>query len=299
MVMRMINAGLVLEGGGMKGMYTAGVLEYFMERDIYFKNCYGVSAGACHLCSYISKQKKRAYRVSLDYLSDRNYCSMRSLVLTGDLFNVKMCYDTIPNKLDLYDYKAAAKYEGNAYAVVTNIRTGEPEYMPMREMHRDIVAVQASASLPLVARNVRIGNEYYLDGGISDAIPIRKSGADGNEKSVVVLTKEEGYVRKPTSAASLNMIKLRYGRRFPKVYELMKNRAERYNETMRFLEQERQAGRAFVICPKKANDIGRIEKNREKLEALYKIGYNDAKACFEELMRFLKEGVPQGGAVCE
>ena len=299
MVMRMINAGLVLEGGGMKGMYTAGVLEYFMERDIYFKNCYGVSAGACHLCSYISKQKKRAYRVSLDYLSDRNYCSVQSLVLTGDLFNVQMCYDTIPNKLDLYDYKAAAKYEGNAYAVVTNIRTGEPEYMPMREMHRDIVAVQASASLPLVARNVRIGNEYYLDGGISDAIPIRKSGADGNEKSVVVLTKEEGYVRKPTSAASLNMIKLRYGRRFPKVYELMKNRAERYNETMRFLEQERQAGRAFVICPKEANDIGRIEKDREKLEALYKIGYNDAKACFEELMRFLEKGVPQGGTVCE
>ncbi|MCM1183964.1 MAG: patatin family protein [Roseburia sp.] len=290
----MINAGLVLEGGGMKGMYTAGVLEYFMEKDIYFKNCYGVSAGACHLCSYISKQKKRAYRISLNYLNDRNYCSAWSLLSTGDLFNVKMCYDTIPNKLDPYDYKAAAKYEGNAYAVVTNIRTGEPEYMPMRELHRDIVAVQASASLPLVARNVKIGDDYYLDGGISDAVPIRKSVADGNEKSVVVLTKEEGYIRRPSSRASLNMIKVRYGSRFPKVYELMKSRAQRYNETLRFLEEERQAGRAFVIRPREANDIGRIEKDREKLEALYGIGYRDAKACFEELTRFLEEGVPQG-----
>ena len=97
----MINCGLVLEGGGMKGMYTAGVLEYFMEKELYFANCYGVSAGACHLCSYISKQKKRAYRVALDYLNDKNYCSMHSLMTTGDLFNAKMCYDTIPNKLVL------------------------------------------------------------------------------------------------------------------------------------------------------------------------------------------------------
>ena len=154
----MIDCGLVLEGGGMKGMYTAGVLEYFMEKELYFKNCYGVSAGACHLCSYISKQRKRAYRVALDYLNDKNYCSMYSLVTTGDLFNADMCYNTIPNKLDPYDYKAAAKYEGNAYAVVTNIRTGEAEYMPLREMHRDTIAVRASASLPLVSRNVKIGN---------------------------------------------------------------------------------------------------------------------------------------------
>lgn len=299
----MINAGLVLEGGGMKGIYTAGVLEYFMEKDIYFKNCYGVSAGACHLCSYISKQKKRAYRVSLNYLKDRNYCSMRSLLLTGDLFNVRMCYDRIPNRLDPYDYKAAAKYEGNAYAVVTNIRTGEPEYMPMREMHRDITAVQASASLPLVSRNVRIGGEVYLDGGISDAVPIRRSIADGNEKSVVILTKEEGYIRRPSSKANLNLIKLRYGSRYPKVYELMKSRAKRYNATLRFLEEERQAGRAFVIRPKEANDIGRIEKDRDKLEALYGLGYDDAKACFGELMRFLSgadtAGEAQGGLISE
>ena len=104
----MVDCGLVLEGGGMKGMYTAGVLEYFMEKDLYFQNCYGVSAGACHLCSYISKQKKRAYRVALNYLKNKDYCSMHSLLTTGDLFNADMCYNQIPNKLDPYDYKTAA-----------------------------------------------------------------------------------------------------------------------------------------------------------------------------------------------
>lgn len=284
----MVDCGLVLEGGGMKGMYTAGVLEYFMEKDLYFKNCYGVSAGACHLCSYISKQKKRAYRVALDYLNDKNYCSMQSLLKTGDLFNVDMCYNKIPNKLDPYDYKAAAKYEGNAYAVVTNIRTGEPEYMPMREMHRDITAVRASASLPLAARNVRIGKDYYLDGGIADAVPIRRAIADGNVKNVVVLTKEVGYIRKQASTAMRSVIKLKYAR-FPKVYELISDRYKRYNETMQFLDREEKEGRVFVIIPQKANDIGRIEKDREKLEALYQLGYQDAKKLYDELTEFLQK----------
>lgn len=282
----MIEGGLVLEGGGMKGIYTAGVLEYFMEKDLYFQNCYGVSAGACHLCSYISKQKKRAYNVSLNYLKDKNYCSIRSLLLTGDLFNATMCYDTIPNKLEPYDYKTAAKYEGNAYAVVTNISTGEAEYMPMREMHRDTLAVRASASLPLVSRNVKIGDAYYLDGGMADPVPIRKAIADGNQKNVVILTKEVGYIRRPASKASANMIRLKYTK-YPKLHELIINRHARYNETLRFLAEEEQAGRAFVIRPKKANDIGRIEKDRQKLEALYELGYQDAKECYDELMTFL------------
>ncbi|MCI8966997.1 MAG: patatin family protein [Lachnospiraceae bacterium] len=284
----MVECGLVLEGGGMKGMYTAGVLEYFMEKELYFKNCYGVSAGACHLCNYISKQKKRSYHVGLDYLNDKDYCSARSLLTTGDLFNVDMCYDTIPNKLIPYDYRTAARYEGNAYAVVTNIRTGEAEYMPMREMHRDIIAVRASASLPLVSRNVEIGSGLYLDGGIADAIPVRRAVADGNARNVVILTKEVGYVRKQASRAMRNMIRLRYAK-FPKVYELVSDRHARYNETLAFLAGEEQAGRAFVIRPQVPNDIGRIEKDRKKLEALYELGYHDAKKCHDRLMGFLQQ----------
>lgn len=283
----MIDCGLVLEGGGMKGMYTAGVLEYFMEKDIYIKNCYGVSAGACHLCNYISKQKKRSYHVGLDYLGDKNYCSAYSLLTTGDLFNVDMSYNIIPNRLIPYDYKTAAKYGGNAYAVVTNIRTGEAEYMPMREMHRDTIAVRASASLPLVSRNVKIGNEYYLDGGIADAVPIRRAIADGNTKNVVILTKEVGYVRKQASPVMRNMIKLKYAK-FPKVYELVLNRHVRYNETLRFLDEEERAGRAFVIRPQQPNDIGRVEKDRKKLEMLYELGYHDAEKCHDRLKEFLQ-----------
>lgn len=283
----MIDCGLVLEGGGMKGMYTAGVLAYFMEKDMYFRNCYGVSAGACHLCNYISKQKRRSYHVGLDYLGDKNYCSAYSLLTTGDLFNVDMSYNIIPNKLIPYDYKTAAQYEGNAYAVVTNIRTGEAEYMPMREMHRDTIAVRASASLPLVSRNVKIGNEYYLDGGIADAVPIRRAIADGNTKNVVILTKEVGYVRKQASLAMRNMIRLRYAK-FPKVYELVSDRHVRYNETLQFLDGEERAGRAFVIRPQQPNDIGRVEKDRKKLEMLYELGYHDAKKCYDRLMDFLQ-----------
>lgn len=281
----MVQAGLVLEGGGMKGIYTAGVLDYFMEKDLYFQNCYGVSAGACHLSSYISRQPKRAYRVSLNYLKDRNYCSISSLLTSGDLFNVKMCYDTIPNRLDPYDYKAAAKYEGNAYATVTNIRTGKAEYLPMKEMHRDIINVRASASLPLVSRIVEINGEPYLDGGMADSVPIRHAIEDGNVKNVVVLTKEVGYIRQP--ASNLGLIKLRY-RKFPKLYELMADRHNAYNETLRFLEEEAAAGRAFVIRPKEANDIGRIEKDRAKLEKLYRLGYEDAKECYQALIQFLQ-----------
>lgn len=282
----MVQAGLVLEGGGMKGVYTAGVLDFFMEKDLYFANCYGVSAGAIHLCSYISKQHKRAYRASLDYLDDKNYCGVKSLLTTGDFFNVKMCYDDIPNKHDPYDYKTAVKYEGNAYAVVTNIRTGEAEYMPMREMHRDILAVRASASLPLLSRNVKIGEEYYLDGAMADSIPIRRAIADGNEKNVVILTKEVGFVRKPSS--NLGFLKLRY-KKYPKVYELMANRHHMYHDTLAFLEEEEAEGRVFVIRPQVAGDVGRIEKNRAKLEALYQIGYEDAKNCYERLMAFLQK----------
>ncbi len=284
----MIDCGLVLEGGGMKGMYTAGVLEYFMEKELYLKNCYGVSAGACHLANYISKQKGRSYHIGLDYLEDKNYCSAYSLLTTGDLFNVNMNYNIIPNKLVPYDYKTAARYEGNAYAVATNIRTGEAEYLPMREMHKDIVAVQASASLPLVSRNVKIGNEHYLDGGLSDAIPIRRAVADGNVKNVVILTKEVGYVRKQASLSMRNMIRLRYAK-FPKVYQLVCDRYLRYNDTLRFLDEEERAGRAFVIRPQEPNDIGRIEKDRKKLEALYQLGYHDAKKCYDRLMAFIGE----------
>ena len=193
----MYQAGLVLEGGGMKGIYTAGVLDFFMDQNIEFSSCYGVSAGACHLCSYLSRQRGRAYDISVDYLDDAHYCSARNVLTTGDLFGVKMCYDDIPNVLNPYDYDAFNAYQGRAYAVATNIETGQAEYLRLKDMHKDIIAVRASASLPLVSRNVKIGDKLYLDGGLSDSVPIMHSIVDGNRKNIVVLTKETGYRRKP------------------------------------------------------------------------------------------------------
>ena len=282
----MYQAGLVLEGGGMKGVYSSGVLEFFLDKGIEFSSCYGVSAGACSLCSFLSKQKGRAYHVTVDYLEDKNYCSVYSLLKTGDLFGADMCYYQIPEKLYPYDYETFDSHQGNFYSVVTNIETGEPEYIPIKDLKVDIEAIRASASLPLVSRNVSINGKLYLDGGISDAIPLKRAMQDGNQKNVVIMTKETGYRRKPSSMLSLT--RMRY-KKYPKVYELMKERHTVYNETLDFIEEQVAAGNTFLIRPKTKSDVGRIEKDKEKLTALYEQGYQDASECYEDLIRFLEE----------
>lgn len=283
----MYQAGLVLEGGGMKGVYTAGVLDFFLDKGIDFSKIYGVSAGACHMCSYMSKQRRRALDVNVDYLDSKKYCSVESLLTTGDIFNADTCYYMIPEYLYPFDHEAYSKYEGTAYSVVTNIETGHAEYLKLGDLKQDIIKVQASASLPLVSRNVKIGSKQYLDGGISDAIPLLKSVRDGNPKHVVVLTKEDGYVRKPTSSAQLQLIKLRY-LKYPKVYEQMLHRHVIYNETMEYVERMQESGKAFVIRPKKVSDVGRIEKDKEKLLRLYEEGYRDAEENYEALLKYLE-----------
>lgn len=280
----MYQAGLVLEGGGMRGMFTCGVLEFFMEKGMQFENCYGVSAGACHMCSYLSGQKKRAYHVAVDYLQCRDYCSTRSLLRSGNLFDADFCYDLIPNWLNPYDFKAFEKYPGRAYAVVTNIVSGRPEYLRLRDMKKDIVAVRASSSLPLVSRIVKIGGKRYLDGAVSDSIPVRKSVMDGNRKTVAILTREAGYRKEPSSMTGL--IRAVYWR-YPKVYELMKNRHILYNRTLDYVEEQERKGRVFVIRPRAAGNVGRIEKDRDKLTALYRQGYREAEEKQEALLAWL------------
>lgn len=281
----MYRAGLILEGGGMKGIYTCGVLDFFMDKEMMFSDCYGVSAGACHLCNYISGQRGRSYRISVNYLDMKQYCGAWSLLRTGDLFGVDMSYSLIPNYLDPFDYDAAAKYEGRAFAVATDIRTGKPAYLPMKDLRKDIVAVRASSSLPLVSRNVEIDGNLFLDGGISDPIPVRQSMWDGNRKNVIIMTKEEGFVREP-AGAELALLKARY-LRYPKVYELMRERHLSYNTTVKFIEEKQKKGELFVIRPKQKSEVHRIEKNKEKMKALYEEGYRDAQNCYEELLAYL------------
>lgn len=279
------QAGLVLEGGGMKGVYTSGVLDFFLDRGIDFAKCYGVSAGACTMCSYLSRQRGRGLAVTVDYLKDKNYCSVYSLVTSGDLFNVDMCYHQIPDRLNPFDYDTFNKNESKGYAVVTNIETGLAEYMLLQDMHADIEAVRASASLPLVSRNVKIGNHLYLDGGMSDPIPLLHSVTDGNRKNVVIMTKEVGYRRKPSG--QLGLIKAKY-RKYPKVYELMKNRHIEYNNTLDYIQTQVKNGTVFLIQPRHKSDVGRIEKDRDKLQALYQEGYDEAAQRYEELLAFLE-----------
>ena len=182
----MINSGLVIEGGGMRGVYAAGVLDFFMEKNIYFDDCYAVSAGSCHAASYYSKQIGRSLKVTLDYINDKRYCSINSLIKTGDMFGAEMLYDIIPNELVLYDYDIFNEFNGNFYSVVTNCKTGKAEYIKIKDMKKDIIAIRASSSLPLLSRIVKINGESYLDGGISDSIPIKKSIEDGHKKNVVI-----------------------------------------------------------------------------------------------------------------
>ncbi len=287
----MYQAGLVLEGGGMKGVYTAGVLDFFLEKKLEFSSVYGVSAGACHMCSFLSKQKGRALDISIDYLDSKKYCSVESLLTTGDLFNAKTCYRLIPDYLHPFDHDTFEQYKGKAYSVVTNIATGEAEYLRLRDMRKDIIKIQASASLPLVSRNVKINGKYYLDGGISDAIPLQRSIIDGNRKNVVIMTKETGYIREAAATAQLALIKARY-LKYPKVYELMAERHIRYNHCLKFIERQQQNGQAFVIRPRKKSPVGRIEKDKDKLMALYQEGYQDAADCYEELLEYCNYSEP-------
>lgn len=282
----MYEAGLVLEGGGMRGLYTAGILDFFLEKGITFSNCYGVSAGACHLVSYMAGQQGRAFRVGVNYLKDKEYCSFYSLLKTGDLFGVDMCYNRIPNELDPFDHEGFAKYPGNGYAVVTNVKTGKAEYLKLHDLDKNIDFVRASASLPLVSRNVKINGEEYLDGGVADSIPIKKAIRDGNEKNIVVLTRPYGYVKKPSS--NIPLMRAKYSK-YPGIVRAMARRHIVYNKTLKLIEKLELDGRVFVFRPDPLIKIDRIEKDVKKLKVLYLQGYHDASINYELMKNFLEK----------
>jgi len=282
----MWDVGLILEGGGMRGIYTAGVLDLFLDEGVDFGHIYAVSAGACHACSYLSRQRGRAFRVGTRYLKDWRYCSVHSLLATGDMFGADMCYDIIPNQLDPYDYDAYGQYTGDFHAVITNCATGQAEYPRIRDMHTGIQAVRASSSLPLISRMVEIKGQKYLDGGIADSIPLARSLRDGNRKNVVVLTRAEGYRKQPNKA--LPALRTKY-RSYPHLVEALATRHERYNRTLELVAEQQAEGGAFVLRPQTPPDIGRVEKDLKKLKALYQQGYDQAKAALPALLEFLKK----------
>ena len=282
----MYHAGLILEGGGMRGVYTAGVLDAFLEENIEFSSIYGVSAGSCHACSYMSKQKGRAYRVNVDYLDDPKSCGVKSYLKTVNVFGADMLYSQIPNVLDPFDYEEFEKYPGKFFAVLTNLETGEPEYIRVKDLKKQMWAVRASSSLPLVSKTLVVKGRHYLDGGIADSIPIRRSIEAGNEKNVVILTREDSYRKTPNELMPLMKLRYSHSKAF---LEKAENRHIRYNETLDFLKKEEEEGRTFVIRPSEKVNVGRVEKNKDKLEHLYNIGLEDGRKSMEAMKKYLEQ----------
>lgn len=282
----MYKAGLVLEGGGMKGIFTAGVLDFFMEKEIFFSDIIGVSAGACQMVNYLSRQKGRGRAVMTDYLKDKRYMGLYSFITTGDVFGVKMNYDLVPNVYNPIDYDAYRSYEGDAYAVVTDIESGEAVYKKVEDLKTQTDYIRASGSLPLLSRTVSIEGHKYLDGGISDSIPIRFSESLGNKKNVVIMTKPENYRRE--REAFLSLVKVRY-RKYPKMCALMSERHTYYNKTLDYIYESRDKGNLFLIQPSGNLKVGRLERDKDVLLALYEEGRKIASEAYDGLMKYLNK----------
>lgn len=281
------NTGVIFEGGGMRGIFVTGVIDYFLENKIYFPHVYGVSAGACNACSYVSRQVGRAYGTATEYLDDPAFSSIKSLRRTGNYFNADFIYKKIPESLYPID-NDVFKASGTEFRVsMTNCITGEAEYPQVNDLFEDIDYVRASASLPLLSELVPIDGYCYLDGGIADSIPVIQSVKDGNTKNVVVLTRPLGYRKKPNKAI-MPMIRAKY-HRYPKLIEAVEKRYIFYNESLKFIEEGMKNGTVFVIAPMGDLNIGRTEKNKVKLRKAYEEGYFVAEGLSARMQAFLDE----------
>ena len=281
------KCGLVLEGGAMRGMFTAGVLDVFMENDISFDGIVGVSAGATFGCNYLSKQIGRTIRYNKEYCRDKRYCSFKSLITTGDLYGEDFCYNKIPNELDPFDADAAKQSTTPFYVVCTNINTGKPEYKLYDVDDPDALKfMRASASMPMVSRIVKIDNEEYLDGGVADSIPIKFFENQGYEKNVVILTQPDGYIKKKNKIIPL--VSFLY-RKYPNLIKAMANRHTMYNKTTEYIKEQEKNGNAYVIRPEFPLEAGHIEHDADVLEKTYQAGRAAGLKHLENIINFIKK----------
>ncbi len=281
------KTGLVLEGGAMRGIFTAGVIDVLMEQGIEFEALTGVSAGAAFGCNYKSRQPRRVLRYNLKYCREPKYCSFRSLKKTGDLFGAQFCYHDIPDRLDPFDKRAFSENPMQFYVVATDVETGLPRYQRIDEVDDFCCEwIRASASMPMVSRVVEIDGKRYLDGGISDSIPLRF--AEGIcDKNIVVLTRPRDYKKKPASHMWMFRRSLK---NYPKALRAVANRHIMYNEQRGYVFLREKAGKALVICPEKPLDIGRIEHNPDKIQQTYDLGRRAAEERLDEIRRFIENG---------
>lgn len=274
----MNDTGLILEGGGMRGLYTAGVLEYFAQHDIHFPYIIGVSAGACMAASFLSEQEGRNRTVSIDYVNDKRYLSFSNFIRKGELFGMDFIFDEIPNTLVPLDVNKIISGKEEFVIVTTNCETGEPMYFYKEDYDEKTLGklLRASSSIPFFADAVEHEGRYMLDGGIVDPLPIIKAESDGYAKNVVVLTKPKGYYKKQSRMSTMINYK-----KYPKVDERMKVRYKHYNERLDYIFEQEKTGNIIVIAPSEDSGVGRTTRNKEKLENLYELGYKDAAEKFE------------------
>lgn len=281
-----MKKGLVLEGGGHRGIFTAGVLDVFLENNISFDGVIGVSAGAVHGASFLSKQKGRSFRYALKYCNDKRYMGLGSLLKTGDYFNVDFCYYQLPQVLDPFDNETFENQTSAYYTVSTDVNTGEAVYHQCKTLRDDYIKwIVSSASMPLVARIVEIDGQKLLDGGVADSIPEATFRKMGYTKNVVILTQPKGYEKSKNSM--LPLIKRIY-KKYPKFVEAVENRHVVYNQELRDLENLEKSGDVFVLRPKSELVASRTERNPEKMQETYNQGRILALEEIEKIKEFLK-----------
>lgn len=276
----MKKTAIVCEGGGMRGAFTAGVLEFFMEDEFWVDEVIGVSAGASTSISYVSKQKGRCKATILDYLDVEPYVSIKNMMKTGFLFNMDFLFDKIPNKLNIFDYDAFYTNPCKYYAGATDIETGEMYYFGKEDLTSKCEMLRASCAMPFVSKLVKVQNRYYMDGGIADSIPYKKALEDGCEQIIVILTRPRDYRKKPLSGKRI--VKAMY-KKYPKFVESIISRPERYNKSLQELEQLEKEGKVIVIAPEHTLELSKTEKNREKLQIAFQAGWEAGKQALKLL----------------
>ena len=278
-----MKIGLVLEGGAMRGMYTAGIIDMLLENNIKIDTIVGVSAGVLFGINYLSNQKGRVIRYNKKYAKDSRYMGLKSLITTGNIINKDFAFYELPFKLDVFDEEAFEQSDCELYATVTNVETGGPEYFKVNNACSEMELLRATSAMPFVSKMVDWEGNKYLDGGISDSIPVEKCRDLGCDKIIVVLTRPFEYRKKKANSF---MTKLKYGR-YPNLMDTINNRYRNYNNTLDriiYLEEKKDI---FVFRPSKDLHIKRIEKDKNKLQEMYDLGISDYKANISELMRYL------------
>lgn len=281
------KSAIIMEGGAMRGMFTCGVIDVFMENGIDFDGACGISAGAVFGCNIKSHQIGRAIRYNKKYSKDPRYCSFRSLIKTGDLYGAEFCYETLPNELDPFDTKTFEENPMEFYVGATDVKTGKIVFYKCTDGGpHDIEWMRASASMPLVSGIVKIDGYELLDGGISCPVPYKHMEKMGYEKNVIVLTQPAGYVKPKSHIAPLMRVALR---KYPKVAERVRIRHILYNRQMEDIRRREEQGAALIIRPEESLGVGRTEKDPAELERVYQMGRREAKKRLEDVRAFLAE----------